>query len=123
VTVSEFVFQVQPGAANELNWPITVRNGELASGSQVQAVSGTEFMLQGRALAPISLIKVESGGVELRFEGEIGKTFRLEYSRDLNTWFPVTNGTVTLINGAATIADSSNLGEDYRFYRVVDQTQ
>jgi hypothetical protein len=122
-TVAEFVFQVQPGAANELNWPITVRNGELASGSQVQAVSGTEFMLQGRALAPISLIKVESGGVELRFEGEIGKTFRLEYSRDLNTWFPVTNRTVTLINGAATIADSSNLGEDYRFYRVVDQTQ
>jgi hypothetical protein len=121
--VAEFVFQIQPGAANELNWPIIVANGELASGSQVQPVSGTEFMLQGRAPVPLSFVKVGSGNVQLRFEGENGRTYRLEYSQDLNTWFPVTNGTVTVINGTATIADSSNSGEDYRFYRVLDRTQ
>jgi hypothetical protein len=118
--IAELTFTVQPGASAERNWAVHVSDVEVASGTDLSAVAGSELRFTGRAALPAQLASgaynSTNGQFEFTLSGEPGARYKVESSEDLRTWTEIS--VVSDASGAVTISDTPPPGGTRRFYRA-----
>ena len=82
-------------------------------------VTGTDPTNNGSVFRVLTLTGINTGGTRLVWSAVPGKTYRAEYKADLNaTWTPLPE-LVTASSSTASLTDSTAIGSEKRFYRVV----
>ena len=121
-SVAEFTFTVQPGATAQRFWPVTVSQGEIASGMDVESARPSELLLEGRTAQAANLsagsFNPATGAFELSLTGDIGARYKIEVSDDLRAWTKV--NVITADSGTIRVTDSPSTPVPHRFYRAVE---
>jgi hypothetical protein len=117
--LAEFTFEVQPGAASQYLWPITIGALEITgNGFNNRTLGPITGAFVGRApvSATMSGLSVTPGGdVSFQFNGDTGASYRIEYSEDLIHWTLLRD--VLNHTGSIEITDDGAAGRPQRFYR------
>jgi hypothetical protein len=117
--LAEFTFEVQPGAANQYLWPITIGALEITgNGFNNRTLGPITGVFVGRnpVSGAMSGLSVTPGGdVSFQFSGDPGASYRIEYSEDLIHWTLLRD--VLNHTGSIEITDEGAAGRPQRFYR------
>lgn len=116
--LAEFTFQVQPGAAQQHRWGISIGNLEITGdGFNNRTLGPLAATFIGRPPhSAITALNVDENEVRFRFQGDSGVRYRIDYSDDLKIWIPLRE-----VEGGDRIEviDSSSGDSPQRFYRSV----
>jgi hypothetical protein len=120
--LAEFVFQVQPSAANQSSWPILLSKVEVTgNGFEVRTLPDAMASFGKQGSLPPEFIDGSSAysktGFSFMIEGQPGDRYLIETSSTLSSWSILT--TVTNISGSVQFNDPSATTETKRFYRAV----
>ncbi|MHB8519340.1 MAG: LamG-like jellyroll fold domain-containing protein [Limisphaerales bacterium] len=120
--VAELNFQVQPLAATQYRWPVTLTDVEVTAdnGFDNYTLPGSQAFVIGRD--PIrsdfgSNVQLGTDGAHLRLNGEFGVPYLIEVSTNLVDWAPLTSGVSA--NGLLDIVDPDAGKHSKRFYRAI----
>jgi len=118
--LAEFTFEVQAGAANRYQWPISVTGLELTgNGYNNRNLSTSASIMIGRNPVPGSLVNlsVMPWGTWFISSADAGADYRIEFSEDLIHW----NLLREVLNhpGVVEITDPEGTTRPHRFYRSV----
>jgi hypothetical protein len=119
-TVAELTFTVQPGATNQHRWSISLQQGELSSGFEVQNATGSQIFFYGRPAISSSFLtnpSITETNVSLSLNTEADLLYRVEYSEDLVNWFEL--NTLIGTGAAVEVTVSRESATTQRFYRAV----
>ncbi len=118
--IAEFTFEVQPGQVDQFRWPIKLSNLEITKdGFNNRQLPAAEIFFTGRDPHPAvlaSTLEVGSNEIRLNVAGELGITYIIEASADLEHWTPI----ATLLNatGVLQFTDPDRVHLHHRFYRA-----
>ena len=118
--LAELTFAVQPGAAAQHLWPLTLTGVEATgNGFDPRRVLSVSSVFIGRKPLPGllgNLPKLLSGECHLTLSGDAGATYRIEASDDLLHWTTLTD----LVNrtGSMSFSDTEAAHHPKRFYRT-----
>jgi hypothetical protein len=119
--LAEFTFEVQPGATNRYQWPISLSSVEVTGNgynNRSLTTSGSAFI--GRNAVSGSLLNLTllpSGGVSFNLSADAGADYRIDFSDDLVHWSLLKE--VLNHSGSTQISDPGAVGHAHRFYRSV----
>ena len=66
-------------------------------------------------------ILVQPEGLQFKLAGEVGTSYRIEWSNDLTTWQPLTTVSISSADGTAAFSDTDAPAQARQFYRAVMQ--
>src|SRR5439155_19790029 len=94
-------------------------NGVAYGASRFIVVGDAGTILESENISiPTLALRFESAdGIEVRMSGEIGRTYRIQYSTDLARWTDWVNFTNT--QAATAFLDPAGFASPRRFYRAV----
>ncbi len=84
-----------------------------------RSLPGGQVYVGGR-LEPTTIVYSPLAGTSFLFEGEVGRSYHIEYLDDLSTqlWLPLTNFIYTAPPPPVLIQDAGAVGQGFRFYRA-----
>ncbi|MDB6035005.1 MAG: hypothetical protein JWM16_5343, partial [Verrucomicrobiales bacterium] len=119
-TLAQLTFQVQPGANNQYQWPITLTSVEATEDGYINhslATAGATLSVRAPVAARLApSAALVNGKFSLTINGDTGVSYLVEASTDLVNWTPI--ATVVPANGAAVVTDDDSGNLPKRFYRV-----
>jgi hypothetical protein len=119
--LAEFTFEVQPGATNRYQWPISLSAVEVTGNgynNRSLTTSGSAFI--GRAPVSGSMANLgvlPSGTVSFSLMADVGADYRIDASDDLVHWSLLQE--VLNHSGSTLIEDTDAARHPHRFYRSV----
>jgi len=118
--LAEFTFEVQPGATNRYQWPISVSGVELTgNGYNNRTLGGSSSVFIGRNPVAGSLVNISilPWGVSFLSTGDAGADYRIDVSEDLVHWSTLQQ--IADHPGSLSVDDPAAATRPHRFYRSV----
>ncbi len=115
--VAEIQLQVLPGATGDA-WAVNVNTGQIAAdnGYEVQTLATSSLALFNLTPVLESGLQLTNEGCRLGFTTEMGRTYAIEASTDLQHWSPI--GTVLGTGQPSHFLDVDRAQYPARFYRL-----